>query len=331
MTLLDDFLLNLEKLDLTEIIRLQNQISNTLTQRFGKYVALASSDIVGSTSYFAHFGDEAGRRLQQQHFDFLAQAIEKTDGQFIDMVGDSALMVYPTVESAIRHALEFKRIVQKSNYDLPPEKKWASRIGIHSGIVLTDGVIYSGDSINICVKISSTAQAGAIRLSKTAFSELPNLLRLACRNIGTITLPSTLLSIEVVDLVWQDLLLIPSVLFIEETGTKYILPEQPVVSFGRMATIEGSKANDIILEHPDPYSSKLISRWHFEVLQAAEGLVLHVLSDKLTEVDGHVVASGEYVPIRIGSRVRVAGVLTIRFLANMESLNSMETIIVENL
>ena len=59
---------DLDSLTLTEIIRLQNQLSAALTRRFERPYALVFSDIVGSTAYFARYGDEAGGRLQQQHF-----------------------------------------------------------------------------------------------------------------------------------------------------------------------------------------------------------------------------------------------------------------------
>ena len=65
----------LEQLGLTELIRLQERISQTLQRRFEQKLALVFSDIVGSTPYFARFGDEAGRRLQQRHFDLLEKAL----------------------------------------------------------------------------------------------------------------------------------------------------------------------------------------------------------------------------------------------------------------
>ena len=64
-------------LSMTEIIRLQNLLQQELTRRFERYMALAFSDIVGSTPYFARFGDAAGRQLQQLHFDLLAAACQR--------------------------------------------------------------------------------------------------------------------------------------------------------------------------------------------------------------------------------------------------------------
>ena len=52
---------NLGTLGMTEIVRLQNQLQNELRRRFERSLLMAFSDIVGSTPYFARFGDAVGR------------------------------------------------------------------------------------------------------------------------------------------------------------------------------------------------------------------------------------------------------------------------------
>ena len=91
--------LDLEHLGLTEIIRLQNRLSEILRRRFTRSLALCFTDIVGSTAYFARFGDEAGRRLQQRHFDLLERAIGAGGGRVIDTAGDGAFSCFPSVEA----------------------------------------------------------------------------------------------------------------------------------------------------------------------------------------------------------------------------------------
>lgn len=315
----DHIFTTLNKLSLVEIIQLQNQISKILTQRFERNISLASSDIVESTSYFAQFGDEAGRRLQQLHYDLFAESMNETQGQVVDNIGDGILMAFPTVESAIKSFIRFKQLLQQSNFRLPPEKHWTTRMSIHWGKVLTDNITFTGDSVNLCAKICSAALPGEIRLSKAAFNELPNALRLACHILGSKNLPRTLHSIEMVQFHWKDFLMIPSAVYIEETGLSFFLPDQPVVSFGRLTTYNDVKANDIILELSDSSLTNQISRWHFELIQSTDGLVLQALSTNSTEVDGKLISQGNCVPIKIGSKVCIAGVLNLRFLAHTKS------------
>ena len=63
------------RMTMTEIIRLQTQLSQALARRFERPAALAFTDIVESSSYFTHFGDEAGQRLQHLHYDLLEQSM----------------------------------------------------------------------------------------------------------------------------------------------------------------------------------------------------------------------------------------------------------------
>ena len=79
-------------LSMTELIRLQDVLSKALVRRFEKRLALVFTDVVGSTPYFARFGDEAGRKLQQRHFDLLNAVIAPEGGRMIDTAGDGAFM-----------------------------------------------------------------------------------------------------------------------------------------------------------------------------------------------------------------------------------------------
>ena len=64
-------MVDIETLSLTEAIRLQSELSTYIDKKFQRHAALIFSDIVGSTPYFARFGNEAGRSLQQRHLDHL--------------------------------------------------------------------------------------------------------------------------------------------------------------------------------------------------------------------------------------------------------------------
>jgi hypothetical protein len=89
------------------------------------------------------------------------------------------------------------------------------------------------------------------------------------------------------------------------------LPQQDIVSFGRLHEPDGARANDIVLFHPDPARSRQISRWHFELRRAPEGLRLRTLSDGLTTIDGQPVAKGADVTVRSGTRICVANTLNL--------------------
>jgi class 3 adenylate cyclase len=87
--------MDLERMTLTEIIQLQNELSKTLQRRFGRDVALVFTDVVDSTPYFQRFGDEAGRRLLQRHLDLLREVVAAHGGRIVDTAGDGAFSACP--------------------------------------------------------------------------------------------------------------------------------------------------------------------------------------------------------------------------------------------
>jgi class 3 adenylate cyclase len=308
---------DLESLTLTEIIRLQNQLSQVLARRFERQLAVAFSDIVGSTSYFARWGDESGRKLQQMHTDLLQQQIKTWGGRIVDTAGDGAFTCFPKVDDAVEGLIDFLKKLSHENASRSREHQLNVRIGIHFGPTLTDGTVVSGDAVNLASRVTSTAEPGEIRLTREAFREIANpARRIACRLMPPATLKGITRPVELMLLDWRDHSVFPAAVKIEETGEQIVLPDQDIVTFGRLAEHDGQKANDVILILPDKTQAKQISRWHFELRRRVDGLILRAVSDSITEVDGKPVPKGEEAKVRPGSTVKLARVMTLTFVAS---------------
>jgi len=307
---------DLESLTLTEIIRLQNQLSQVLSRRFERQLAVAFSDIVGSTSYFACWGDESGRKLQQLHTDLLQQSIKGYGGRIVDTAGDGAFTCFSKVDDAVEGLIDFLKTLSRENSVRSREHQLNVRIGIHFGSTLTDGTLVSGDAVNLASRVTSTAEPGEIRLTREAFREIGNPgRRIACRLMPPATLKGILRPVELMLLDWRDRSVFPVAANVEETGEKIALPDQDIVTFGRLAEHDGQAANDVILTLPDKMQAKQISRWHFELRRRTDGMILRAVSDSITEVDGKPVPKGEEAPVRPGSVVKLARVMTLNFTA----------------
>jgi len=302
-------------LGMTEIIRLQTLLSTALVRRFEKALALAFSDLVGSTPYFARFGDEAGRRLQQRHIDLVQAAISAHEGRIVDTAGDGAFLCFPTADKAVSSMLTLLRLISENNAARSREHQLAVRIGVHHGPVLTDGTQVTGDAVNFCSRVTASAIAGEIRLSKDAFFACTETeYRLKCRPLAPVALKGIERPAELLVLDWRDHSLFPSTVRFE-TGEEIPLPEQDIITFGRLKEKDGLPANDIVLRCADEKQTLQISRWHFELRRQSEGFVLRVLSDSPTQVNGIALAKGGIHPIRPGDTVRVGNALSLWFPA----------------
>src|SRR6185369_1040976 len=298
---------------MTEIIRLQDQLSQVLKRRFEKSLALAFSDIVDSTRYFQRFGNEAGRGLQQRHYDLLQKVV--APGRIVDTAGDGAFTCFPSVVDAAHALIHLQKLISDDNLLRQREHQLVVRVGVHFGPVLTDGAQVTGDAVNVCARVAGTAGSGEVRITGDAFRELTDVtLRVACRALPAVELKGVGRPVELMVLDWRDSQIFPTLVVIEETGQELCLPDQDLIAFGRLGQAEGGvPANDILLQHPDPQVVKQISRWHFELRRQSGGFVLRPVSDQLTEVDGAVVEKGREVPVRPGTIVRLAKALTLRF------------------
>ncbi len=299
-------------LSMTEIVRLQSMLSLALRQRFERKMALVFSDVVGSTPYFARFGDEAGRRLQQRHVDLLQQAIAGS-GRIVDTAGDGAFLCFPEVNDAVAGAARFMRLAASDSVHREADHRLVVRIGIHCGSVLTDGAQVTGDAVNVCARVAASAEPNEIRLTRDAFYACVDAThRLMCRALPATPLKGIDGEVELFALDWRDRALFPTHVRLEN-GELVALPDKEVITFGRLKEAEGLPANDIVLRCADENLTKLISRFHFELRRGGDGFVIRAVGHAPTDVNGRQLATGEEVPLRPGDSVRVSNVLTLYF------------------
>ena len=300
---------DLSQLSMTEIIRYQGLLQQELTRRFERQMVLVFSDIVGSTPYFARFGDAAGRQLQQLHYDLLLQGITPHGGRVVDTAGDGAFIVFDNATAAVQGVVAVQRAVSQANLGRSRPHQLQLRMGLHWGPVLTDGTTVSGDSVNLCARVASSSEIGEIRLTRELFHELGSAARVLCQPVGAVELKGVTRAVEVLRLEWRDRSQFPTQLRLEPSGEVIDLPAQDIISFGRLREHEGAPANDVVLTHPDPQMARHISRWHFELRRGPQGYCLRSLSDTVTEVNGTPAPKGQDVLVKPGARIQLAGAL----------------------
>jgi len=297
-----------------EIIRLQTLLSQELARRFERLMALAFTDIVQSSAYFTHFGDEAGQRLQQLHFDLLEQSMATgTGGRIVDTAGDGAFICFASAGAAVHAMTALQNRITQENVNRPRPHQLSVRVGLHWGRVLTDGVRVTGDAVNLCARLVATAQASEIRLSRDLFQELSLDLRHLCRPLGAVNLKGIARSVELMALPWRDPARFPTRVVIRETGEHIVLPMQDTMCFGRGEAVDVTTANDVTLGLPDALAARQISRRHFELRARPDGYLLKALTSQATEVDGVTMHGDQGLPIHPGSCVRLADVMTLDF------------------
>jgi class 3 adenylate cyclase len=307
-----------ETLSLTELIRLQDVLSRTITRRFEKHLVLAVSEVAGSTAYFARFGDEAGRQLLQRHLDLLQAAIAPEGGRIIEGARSSGVLLrFDTAAAAARAMTALQRAVAADNDGRRPEHHLQLRVGVHAGTVLADGAMVSGDAVNLCGGVAAAAAPGGLMLSQPVFTSLTDPgLRLRARRQPGVRIEGLEAPQDLFNLDWKDAAGFPALVRFDD-GTVIRLPAQDVIRFGRLREQDGLPANDVLVSPADPRVLTCISRWHFELHRRPDGYAIRPVSGtSTTEYDGQPLLRGEEKPVRTGGKVRLGGVFSLEFLAD---------------
>ena len=140
-------------------------------------------------------------------------------------------------------------------------------------------------------------------------------LRHLCRPLGQVNLKGIARSVEVMALLWRNPVRFPSQVVIRESGERIVLPTQDTVCFGRGEAVELTTANDVALSLPDALAARQVSRRHFELRARPEGYLLKALTSQPTEIDGVTMQRDQELPIRPGSCVKLADVMTLDFVS----------------
>jgi hypothetical protein len=171
--------------------------------------------------------------------------------------------------------------------------------------------------------LAEAAGRGRLLLSQHALNRIPKVTQALCTPVAE----SIGDEIELYSLPWGDERGLACKVWIEESGEQLPLPRQDIIAFGRLdALVDGTRANDIVLTHPDREAQLAISRWHFELRRTRRGHMLRRVSSQLTEVDGRPIEQGEEVQVRPGTTVRLAQVMTLRFLGRERACSSRDAV-----
>jgi len=309
-----------ERMTLTELIQLHTELDAAMNRRFRRPQAMVFTDVVDSTAYFRHFGNVAGRALQQRHFDAASAHLAAHQGRLVDTAGDGALLCFPTADGAARTVTATLRDIEEKNATYAVEHQLSLRVGIHFGAVLTDGTMLSGDAVNVCSRIASAASPREVYLSTEAVQELSGVLRAQCLRLPAVALKGVAAPVDLHLLSWRERRVVPSLARLVECEAVLPLPPKDVISFGRLEHSDGAgggpAGNDIVLRTPEPAGTARISRWHFELRRQPSGLVLRAVTDRPTVVGDKVLQKGEEVRVSAGTVVRVSDVLSVELLGD---------------
>ena len=133
-----------------------------------RLAAILCADVVGYSRLMGE--DDAGTlaALKALRKELFAPTVAEHHGRIVKLMGDGALVEFPSVVDAVECAVAVQCGMTERNADVPEDKRIDFRIGVNLGDIIIEGNDIYGDGVNVAARLQELAAPGGIALSATA-------------------------------------------------------------------------------------------------------------------------------------------------------------------
>jgi class 3 adenylate cyclase len=135
-------------------------------------LALLFTDLKGSTALYERIGDLKAFALVQQHFRYLAKAVQDHDGAVVKTIGDAVMASFNSASDAVAASLEMFKEIEAFNRS-QEFREILLKVGVHRGpaiaVTLNERLDYFGQSVNIAARVQGLAGAEEICLTEAVW------------------------------------------------------------------------------------------------------------------------------------------------------------------
>jgi adenylate cyclase len=142
--------------------------------------------------------DDAGtlQRLRALRHDLIDPAIDEHRGKIVQTGGDSLLIVFDSIDGAVRCAVKVQRGVPERDRYAPLDRSIRFRVGINLGDAIVDGTDLHGDAVNVVARLQSECPPGGICVSRSVRDHVHGRLGLDFQELGALDLKNIARPVE---------------------------------------------------------------------------------------------------------------------------------------
>jgi adenylate cyclase len=131
-----------------------------------KLIAVVHADMVGYSRLIGL--DDVGtlERLRTLRSTLIDPVIDEHCGRIVHTAGDSLLIVFDSVDGAVRCAIMVQQQVPAHDLDQLPDRTIRFRVGINTGDVIPDGTDVHGAVVNVAARLQAECPPGGICVSR---------------------------------------------------------------------------------------------------------------------------------------------------------------------
>jgi TolB-like protein/class 3 adenylate cyclase len=171
-----------------------NPIAKSLDRR--KLIAVVHADMVGYSRLVGL--DDVGtlERLGTLRSTVIDPAIAEHGGRIASTGGDSLLVVFDSIDGAVRCAAKIQQQVPDYDRGHPPDRAVRFRIGVNIGDVIADGPDIHGDAVNVAARLQAECPPGGICVSRPVRDHVRDRLGLVFEELGSLNLKNIARPVE---------------------------------------------------------------------------------------------------------------------------------------
>ena len=163
-----------------------NPAANSPERR--KLIAVVYADMVGYSRLIGLDDQGTLERLRTLRRNLIDPAIDEHGGRIVQTGGDSLLIVFDSIDGAVRCAVNVQQQVPIHDIDQPPDRAIRFRIGINIGDAIADGTDLHGDAVNIAARIQTECPPGGICVTRAVRDHMRGRQDLTFEELGSLEL-----------------------------------------------------------------------------------------------------------------------------------------------
>ncbi len=234
-----------------------------------KLIAVMYADMVGYSRLIGL--DDAGtlERLRALRRNLIDPAIEEHGGRIVQTGGDSLLVVFDSIDGAVRCAVQVQQQMPIHDGDRPPDRAIRFRVGINIGDAIANGTDLHGDAVNVASRLQAECPPGGICVSRSVRDHIHGRLDLAFDALGALDLKNISRPVEAFVLRTADTPTPVEQTLVQGTSDPLPLPGKPSIAVLAFTNMSGDPeqeyfsdgiADDIITELSRSHSLFVIAR-----------------------------------------------------------------------
>ena len=161
-----------------------------------RLIAVVYADMVGYSRLIGLDDLETLERLRKLRSEVIDPAIDGHGGRIVQTGGDSLLMVFNSIDGAVRFAVKVQQDVPVYDGDQPPDRAIRFRVGINIGDAIADGTDLHGDAVNVAVRLQAECPPGGICVSRAVRDHVHDRLDLDFEELGSLPLKNIARPVE---------------------------------------------------------------------------------------------------------------------------------------